>query len=161
MPVTTQEMVDQAHTVFVGEEIARTEYRGNDQWASVAVTFQVAEAYKGVVSDQMTVITGMGGGDCGVSQMSGLVGITIQNTEEPSIDICGSVHDAGAVAALLDPVDIVSATPGPSSSPTDSSSNGLALTLVVAGAAAIVAGIGVAAMRRRRDDWQDGWSSEG
>lgn len=159
-PVTTAEMVESAHTVFVGEEIARTEYRGADQWAQQAVTFQVAEAYKGQVFDQLTVTTGMGGGDCGVSPTTGLVGITIQNSGEPSIDICGSVHDPGAIAALLDPIDIVASPIAPPATP-EGGGTGWGGVAVVAGIAVIVAGIGIAAMRRRRDDWQDGWSSAG
>ena len=160
LPVNTPEMVEQAHTVFVGEEIARSEHRGDDGWASVAVTFQVAEAYKGRVADQMTVVTGMGGGDCGVSQTSGLVGITIQNAGEPSIDICGSVHEAGAIAAVIDPIDILVSAPEP---PTTAEPGGFGMGGIVlaAGIGMVLAGIGVAMVRRRRDEWQDGWSSSG
>jgi len=160
MPVTTQDMVAEARIVFVGEEIARTDVGGQQAWGSVAVTFQVTEAYKGQVSEQMTVITGESSAGCGVGPTSGLVGITVHGgAEAATISLCGSLHEAGAVAALLDPIDIISTAPEPLS--TEPASSGLGGIVLAAGIALIVAGIGVAAIRRRRDDWQDGWSSEG
>jgi hypothetical protein len=74
-----------------------------------------------------------------------------------SINICGSLHEPGAIAALLDPIEIVGASPVDAATDGD----GIAvpwLTLGLAGGAALVA-LAVVLSRRRRDDWHDGWSA--
>lgn len=162
MPVTTQEMVADAHTVFVGEEVSRTRIdRGaaGDTWLTQAVTFRVVEAYKGSVTDQFTVYTGMGGGDCGVGPLTGLVGITISGGGEPSISICGSVHDAAEVAQLLEPIDLVTSEPEPP--PLEPGGVGLGGVVIAFGIALVIVGIGRELLRRRRQAGHDGWSSEG
>ncbi|NND01591.1 MAG: hypothetical protein HKN91_02290 [Acidimicrobiia bacterium] len=158
MPVTTRDMVAEAEIAFEGEEISRISV-DVQAWASVAVTFQVIEAYKGEVTEQITVLTGESSAGCGVGPTSGVIGVTIRDGAEPSINICGSIHQAGAIASILDPIDIVTAAPGPSLAPT--SNGGFGGVVVAAAVAVILAGIGIAVVRRRREDWQDGWSSEG
>ena len=161
MPVTTREMVAEAEMAFEGQEIGRAEVRteaGGEFWGNVAVTFQVLEAYKGSVPEQITVMTGENSAGCGVGPTAGVVGITIWDAEQPSISICGSVHPAGAIGAILDPIDIVGAAPAPP--PPNETGTAFGGIVLAAGVAVIVAGIGIAVVRRRRD-WQDGWSSAG
>jgi len=153
VPVTTADMVETAGVVFVGEETGRVSVANG--WPSVAVTFRVAEAYKGEVASEMTVWTGSGGGDCGVGPLSGLVGIAAYTEGgRLSFNICGGVHDPGAVAAAIDPIGLVD-SPGETPEPEPGSS--LALWLV--GGAAALLGSAVFMTMRRRRDWHDGWNS--
>lgn len=156
-------MVEASNLVFVGQEISRIPVNeppdGEFGWASVAVTFQVVEAYKGKVTKQMTLLTGSGGGDCGVGQQSGLVGITATDNGGPvSISICGSVHEAGAIAALLDPIELTDGAVA--SPPADDSGGGINQLLLMSVLGAVAATAAISVMRRRRHDWQDGWSSD-
>ncbi len=153
--VTTEEMVAASDLVFVGEEISRSAVN-NAGWPSVAVTFRVLEAYKGEVAGQMTLLTGSGGGDCGVGPQSGLVGITTSsNGGLPAYDICGSVHEPAAIAALLEPIGLVDA---PTPSPAEDQGINPLLWLAL-GALAVTAAVATVVHRRRHEDWQDGWSS--
>lgn len=155
-PVTTAEVVASAEIVFVGEEIFRDVAR--QTWPPVAVTFSVAEAYKGSIGSEITVWTGQGGGDCGLGPTRGLVGITAYTDGDGvvSVDSCGSLHDAEAVAALLEPIPTIGAAPE-SSAPDGGS--GLPWASVALTGVAGVALVAVVLARRRRDDWHDGWSS--
>ena len=154
-PVTTAEMVASADLVFVGEEILRVETRR--EWPAVAVTFAVVEAYKGEVVSEMTLWTGHGDGDCGVGPTSGLVGIAAHmDGDRATINSCGSLHDAAAIAATLDPVEIIDISPAPPT-PGDGGS-GVPWPLMGLAGVAAGAGLAVVLARRRRDDWQQGWS---
>lgn len=153
VPVTTADMVETADVVFVGEEVGRIS--ADNTWPSVAVSFQVAEAYKGEVASEMTVWTGSGGGDCGVGPLSGLVGIAAYVEEgRLAFNICGGVHDPGAVAAVIEPIALIGA---PGETPEPASGSSLAPWLV-GGAGVLVAAAVFMTMRRRRD-WHDGWNS--
>lgn len=155
-PVTTAEVVASSQLVFVGEEIRRVET--SQDWPAVAVTFAVVAAYKGDVASEMTVWTGHGGGDCGVGPTAGLVGIAAYvEGDRASINSCGSLHDAAAIAAILDPIEIIDASPA-EPAPGD---GGFAMPWPVLGlgGGALLAVVTVVLARRRRDDWQDGWSS--
>ena len=103
----------------------------------------------------------MGGGDCGVGPLTGLVGITISGGGEPSISICGSVHEAAAVAEFLEPIDIVISEPEPEPPATEPGGVGLGGVVIAIGIVLVIIGIGREVLRRRRDDYHDGWSSEG
>ena len=154
VPVTTADMVESAEVVFVGEEVGRIANR--DVWPPVAVSFQVVEAYKGEVASEMTIWTGGGGGDCGVGPLDGLVGIAAYFEEgRLSFNICGGVHDPGAVAAAIEPIALVDA---PNETPDPPSGSSLALWLV-GGVGLLVAGTAFMTMRRRRE-WHDGWNSD-
>ena len=161
-PVTAAAMVETADIVFVGEEIARAPLnrdRNEFEWASVAVTFQVTEAYKGEVAGQITLLTGSGDADCGVGPLTELTGITSStDSGQPTFDICGSLHSPAAIAALLDPIPTVDLPELPPPLPAD---GGLGVVPWVLGAGlAAMAGALVVTRRRRQspDGWQDGWS---
>lgn len=154
---TTAEMVERGAIVFAGHEVARGPGPVANEWATTLVTFEVAVAYKGDVPAQIDVLTGSGGGDCGVGPTTGLVGVVISDPLQPSIDICGSMHDPAALASLLEPIDVISAP-----EPLPEAGSGWAGPAMVTGAAAVVALAAVVAIKkRRRVEWQDGWSSEG
>jgi len=153
---TTADAVGRADLVFVGQEISRLDTA--EPWPSVAVTFEIVEAYKGAVESQMTVWTGAGDGDCGVAPQAGLIGIAAYSEGgRPLIDLCGSVHNPAAIAAVLDPIDMIVGQPAPI--PTSSASSGISPWVWVgAGGALIAAGAALLVARRRRDDYQDGWN---
>ena len=153
-PVTTAEVVASSELVFVGEEILRVETR--QEWPPVAVTFAIVEAYKGDVASEITVWTGHGGGDCGVGPTTGLVGIAAHiDGDRATINSCGSLHDAQAIAALLDPVEIVDATP---ETPVGGGGSNVPWPAIGLTGAAGLTALTVALARRRRDEWHDGWS---
>ncbi|MDH3772653.1 MAG: hypothetical protein OET79_16970 [Nitrospirota bacterium] len=106
----------------------------------------------------MIVWTGHGGGDCGVGPTTGPVGIAAYlEGDRISINTCGSLHEPGAIAALLNPIEIVDASPV-DAAPDDGGFAVPWLMLGLAGGAALAA-LAVVLRRRRRDDWHDGWSA--
>lgn len=159
-PVTTEEMVAGGDVVFVGEEISRSPVpQGQDFAMSQAVTFNVVEAYKGDVTTEMVLMTGSGGGDCGVGPQPGLIGIVAYgNGDRLSYNICGSLHEPGAIAALLDPIDLAGQ---PAAEPLPEPGGGTSPMVWVGAAAAGALLIGLGVARNRRQDWHDGWSSDG
>lgn len=160
MPVTTAEMVASSDVVFVGREIGRSGAEGGQGgFTSQVVTFEVIEAYKGDVSPEMVLTTGSGGGDCGVGPQTGLIGIAASAHDGSlSYNICGSLHDPAAVAAILDPIEI--SQPTTAAPPVDSGSGiGPAIWLGAVAGALLLIGFGV--KRARQDEWHDGWSADG
>lgn len=151
-PSDTGEMVERATFVFVGREVAREITK--NPWPSVAVTFEVIEAYKGDVGTEITVWTGGGDADCGVSPQSGLVGIAAYaDGDRTMIDICGSVHSPAAIAAVADPIDLKAAAP-----PLASDDSTVPWSWI-GGAAAVALIGGIYLFARRRDGYYDGWNS--
>jgi len=60
-------------TAKVGELIpSQIDSRGPADWPSMAVTFRVLRAYKGDLGPEVTIKTGLGGGDCGAVFAPGL-----------------------------------------------------------------------------------------
>jgi len=158
---TTGQVIDNADIVFVGREVSRTEPVNEPAdafLASVAVTFDVIEAYKGDVAQQMTLYTGRGDADCGVGPLNGHVGIVASTDSadgRATFHICGSVQDPAAIASLLDPIDLVDA-PAPID---NDAGSGVGRLIWAAALGLVVVAGGVAVVRRRRDVWQDGWNS--
>lgn len=158
VPADTAEVVAAADLVFVGEEVSRVDTRR--EWPPVAITFSVVEAYKGEVPTEITVWTGQGDGDCGLPRTRGAVGITVYTHEDGrlAVDSCGSLHDPAAIAALLDPIATMAAAP-PAPGP-EAAGGGVPWPLIaLAAAGSLAVGVGLL-LSRRRDDWQDGWSTK-
>ena len=68
--VTPADALQRADAVFSGRVVSVREVVLSDgeplrRWTQRAVTLKVDRAWKGLESDLVTVVTGMGGGDCG------------------------------------------------------------------------------------------------
>ena len=157
MPVTAAEMLDERPVVFVGTEVARQQVAASGHLQQL-VTFEVETAYKGDVTPEMNLRTGMGGGDCGIGPQPGLVGVAAYEWEgNLVVDICGGLHDPAAIAAIADPIELIDAAPSP---PEDTPAGAPWGSWLLFGALAVAAGASLIITRRRNRTYQDGWRSD-
>ena len=74
-PGTPQSAVESATAVFTGTVVSvreTTQSTEHERWPVRVVRFRVDGAWKGVNAPEVTVLTGMGGGDCGLDFDRGL-----------------------------------------------------------------------------------------
>ena len=158
MAVTTADMFEERPVVFVGSEVGRQQVAAAGHLQQL-VTFRVDTAYKGDVSSEMNLRTGMGGGDCGIGAQVGRVGVAAYEWEgDLVVDICGGLHDPAAIAAIAEPIELVDAAP---SAPVDDTPAGAPWgSWLLFGALAVAAGVSLIITRRRNRTYQDGWRSD-
>ena len=83
---------------------------------------------------EITVFTGSGDADCGVGPLTGLVGITASTESgRPTMNICGSLHQPGAVGLVLSPIPLVGVSPEPPLGPAVNDGNVLGWVAVFGG----------------------------
>ncbi len=157
-----EEYVDDYPVIFAGRELGRSDAGDPDE--SVEVVFEVESVYRGEVTEQYTVYTSASGASCGVSSLqgSGVVGILawIQDGNEPTIGLCGSVVAPDALTGLLGdpdaPLPLTAPPPIPGGNGPNSGDGGDVIWWLVGTGAAVLAATAFFATRRR-PDWVDGY----
>ncbi|SHN27614.1 hypothetical protein [Gracilibacillus kekensis] len=71
MPPEVEEALEQADAVFTGEVADIKEKKAKDGYPYKSVTFQVTGIWKGIDANELSIDTGLGGGDCGFEFQKG------------------------------------------------------------------------------------------